>query len=228
MNFSNQLLRSVSKLFNTPKAIEPQAELVVDRLESRLMLSSNNVFQDAGLLTIFANVAGNQTIDVRLVADDDVRVIINEIDQGTFDLPPEGEIRLYAGDRNNTITFSANLPYDVRVDSGDGDDVIRTGAGNDLIRGGAGNDTIFARAGDDLILSGSGDDLVYAQAGDDMVSDLSGGNDTVFGGAGDDELSVGITLDVDADDDVVFGGTGNDVIRGRVGNDILDGGSGGD
>lgn len=111
----------------------------------------------------------------------------------------------------------------------DGEDPVTGGAaGDDRIEG---YGVILGMAG------GGGDDViwderteeVYGNAGDDVIrtgyhvipiTDL-----LVSGGAGDDLL-----VDVSADgyDSVMYGGAGNDVLRGKGGEDLLVGGAGND
>ncbi len=99
-------------------------------------------------------------------------------------------IVVQAGDGDENITLSSELPVPVTVDGGPGKDWIRGAEGNDTIVGGPGqdkisgdlaggdcgpfwckypygNDTIYAQDGEvDAILCGAGTDTVYADAAD--------------------------------------------------------------
>ena len=161
-------------------------------------------------------------------------------------------------------TFDGGTGDDT-LDTGDGNDYLDGGPGNDTLRAGAGNDNLYAGASvddavgagtDDLdggpgndtlsdedttskvaevnadrIVGGTGvDSVLYSLRTDDLRVDLSDGAgdgesgegdvlvnlEIVYGGSGDDIL-VG-----DGDDNVISGGEGEDVIRGRGGSDRLD------
>lgn len=106
---------------------------------------------------------------------------------------------------------------------GDGDDSINAGADIDDIDGGAGNDEIYAGSGDDVVSGGAGNDILYGEDGDDTI-DAGDGDNTVEGGDGNDTITAG-TGESDID-----GGAGNDtitssatgVIHGGTGNDHIE------
>lgn len=110
---------------------------------------------------------------------------------------------------------------------------------------GSGDDTIDAGSGDSSVIGGSGDDSVAANSGDDTVADsdtvwpfaiettynLAAGDDNLggepenelaYGGSGDDALSG------NSGDDALFGDLGKDLLFGGDGADYLFGGSGDD
>ncbi len=121
-----------------------------------------------------------------------------------------------------------------------GDDVIRGLSNSDRLCGGDGSDTIYGGEGYDWFEADAGDDVVRDRdhiggtlgAGDDSVEHASfatggRGNDTILGfrsetpaefrgGPGDDVL-VGTDACVECagDGDHLYGGRGDDVIRGR-------------
>lgn len=89
------------------------------------------------------------------------------------------------GDTDTDLTFTADVVA-VRVETGDGDDVVDlaqpsgapvtrisydvySGGGDDLYRGSEGGDNFFGGDGDDRIASGHGGDSVKTEAGDDVV-----------------------------------------------------------
>ncbi len=94
---------------------------------------------------------------------------------------------------------------------GAGHDVIYAYGGADDIDGGEGYDFIDAGTGSDRIVGGLGRDRIEAGLGDDLV----------FGDLGDGTATLG-------DDDVIFGGLGNDTIRAGGGADRVHGGFGTD
>jgi hypothetical protein len=157
------------------------------------------------------------------------------------------------------------------IHAGAGDDVLRGGDGDDTLDGGPGQDRIEEHpavgAGNDLVIGGEGlDATVYsctlgcteavtvrldALANDgpaghsDNVQtervDAGDGNDLLvggpaaerlFGGGGDDELRGGDgndLLDGDLGADRIYGGGGDDTLRdSSATNDLLDGGAGRD
>jgi Ca2+-binding RTX toxin-like protein len=72
--------------------------------------------------------------------------------------------------------------------------------------------------------------LIYGEAGNDLVEagDLA---DTVYGGDGDDNLKGFVGNDLmygGADYDTIDGGSGDDTIRGETGGDCISGGEGSD
>jgi Ca2+-binding RTX toxin-like protein len=126
-----------------------------------------------------------------------------------------------------------------------GDD-IDVGGGSDTVRSLDGNDTVYDNSypgaadifrlggGNDSVMSGGGSDRVYGEAGDDFV-EAGAGADYLEGGDGDDELDAAYRCDggnsggagmSDQLPNEVFGGPGNDRLRGDLGNDRLSGGAG--
>lgn len=97
-----------------------------------------------------------------------------------------GEINLgdgddtFVGSQNNADDFgfepsdALDFIFDVFVDGGAGNDVIRGTDIDDSIQGGAGNDALRGYGGNDRLVGGDGDDTVSVGAGDDTVSTGSG------------------------------------------------------
>ncbi|MEX2171743.1 MAG: SdrD B-like domain-containing protein [Pirellulales bacterium] len=137
---------------------------------------------------------------------------------------------------------------------GTGQDVIFAGGGNDtIVEGGAGRDVIFGEEGNDTLMGGTGIDLLVGGAGDDILLGEEG-NDAMLGGRLSDVTSRGATIDgvftnlrdqlingmVHASfvtsatetgtdgNDVLKGGTGNDMVVGDEGSDFIYGGWGND
>ena len=137
------------------------------------------------------------------------------------------------------------------LDGGSGDDTLVGAAGNDILLGGMGKDVLMGLGGDDTIegdanvetvdrywsvsrtVTTESDGTRYSRsysfftAGTDAMA--AGDDDVIYGGAGNDWIFAGggnDFVDGGADDDVVFGGSGNDIILGQGGNDVLTGDSG--
>ncbi len=126
---------------------------------------------------------------------------------------------------NESLSGTAN---DDVLDGAAGNDVIRGLAGDDMIFGGAGNDTVVGGTGADTLNGGGGrDTLDYRTVsvamridleagtghGGDAEGDVITGFEDVTGGSGND------TLIGDANDNILTGGRGADVMEGRAGND---------
>ena len=94
-----------------------------------------------------------------------------------------------------------------RIDTGEGDDVIRAGGGPNTIFSGGGDDEVDGQGGADTLLGDDGDDDLFGGAGDDQVFGSSGA-DRNRGGPGDDELSDTFGMEPD----VFSGGPGLDLV----------------
>lgn len=91
-----------------------------------------------------------------------------------------------------------------------------------------GDDGILVKGGDDLINFGVGDDLVGVGFGDDIVIVVVGdGDDEIYLGVGDDFYG-GLDLGVDEGNDMIFGGSGEDIIIINLGNYYIEVGDGDD
>ena len=115
--------------------------------------------------------------------------------------------------------ITATVPYSVKINGGNGDNIIIAGdgmntinteSGNDTITAGKGGNTINSGAGDDIIITGSGTDTISAGAGKDEIT-AGQGDDYIDGGEGDDiyyyDQSDGFDTIIDSAgyDKVVFG-----------------------
>jgi len=109
------------------------------------------------------------------------------------------------------------------------DDLMYGRGGNDRITGAGGNDFVGGGAGDDYLWGAEGTDQVYGQRGDDHLAGGQGAFDQLFGGAGNDELLIGESHYGSA-----YGGAGKDRLSGfdapdaAYDNDMLYGGGGND
>lgn len=113
----------------------------------------------------------------------------------------------------------SRLNASIYVESGAGNDTVRTGYSTDQIRGQGGRDTLRGGRGSDNIKGQSGNDRVFGQGGDDEYLTGGRGNDLVRGGGGNDYITDG------SGQNRLFGDAGDDLIYGRG---ILHGGTGND
>jgi Ca2+-binding RTX toxin-like protein len=115
------------------------------------------------------------------------------------------------------------------LSSGSGDDSLDGGGGDDALFGSSGNDTLSAGDGNDTVIPGLGDDVVRGGAGLDQIDytdhsanlTLSPNDQANSGGPGEHDL-------IASDFEVIFGGTGNDIITGTDEANTLFGGGGND
>ncbi|TYC64145.1 hypothetical protein FMN50_01765, partial [Rhodobacterales bacterium] len=125
-------------------------------------------------------------------------------------------------------TVSVSGSGNAIVLTGGGDDVIQidlTSEGQAIIRSGAGDDTISAAGSSVYIEAGAGSDTVVVEAE----------NSEIWGwgaAAGEEGLTGNVSnltnLALADGDDIIIGGSGNDVIHGQLGDDIIAGGGGND
>ena len=92
--------------------------------------------------------------------------------------------------------------------------IINSGKGNDSIKSTGANSTINAGAGADTIAGSSGADTLNGDAGNDLIWGGKG-NDSILGGTGNDSLNGYYG------NDTLWGGTGNDTLLGGAGNDTF-------
>jgi Ca2+-binding RTX toxin-like protein len=150
----------------------------------------------------------------------------------------DGNDRLFGGADNDSLLGEAGADTlaggdgDDRLFGGVGDDSLSGDLGNDSLEGGDGNDTLSGGDGADTLAGGYGNDSLNAGAGDDTVTDEFTGNTT---GGGADTVDLGDGNDVftgsgqgTGDNDLVFGGLGNDTITVRQADDTVYGGDGND
>ena len=135
-----------------------------------------------------------------------------------------------SGQQDNLV-LNAATAVDNTVNAGDGDDRIRERDGGiNVLNGEDGDDNIFGGTDRDTLNGGNDSDNLFGGGGND---NLDGGTDLVrdvlFGGSGND-LLVGRggndALRGNTGEDTLFGGTGNDNLQGGNQNDELFGGNG--
>jgi len=111
----------------------------------------------------------------------------------------------------------------------DGADLLDGGSGNDWLYGGDGDSVLSGGGGADILSGGDGHDIAsYGDAKSALFIDLAQDSSTWTGDAQGDVLTSIEELYLtdftdffrgDANDNIVFGGDGNDRIEGRAGND---------
>ncbi len=116
----------------------------------------------------------------------------------------DGQVLTLAGSHNVTVQLSlgdltSTSSGAVRVEGGDGSNVITTGAGNDVIIGGDGNDTINAGGGT----------LNQILFGDALVSGTAGTVRGVQDSVGTDTVTFVVATDEFVLDETIFGPMGN-------------------
>jgi VCBS repeat-containing protein len=138
------------------------------------------------------------TQSLRYVADDDsfdgLGVGATATDSFTYTIRDDDGLTSTA-----TVTVTVTGIADgIRVDAGNGNNLVNGTGGEDRLYGENGNDTINGGAGHDLLDGGRGNDILNGQIGSDFL----------IGGRGDDRLTGG-----DGRDTFVFGAAGgHDVV----------------
>jgi Ca2+-binding RTX toxin-like protein len=121
---------------------------------------------------------------------------------------------------NDRLEVAAAVTLPATLDGGSGNDTLLGGGGNDTLLGGDGNDKLDGRGGSDLFRGGAGTD----------TADYTLRRNSVFVGIGTsaDDGERGEGDNVYGDVENVWGGRGNDTIRGSSANNRLVGGAGDD
>lgn len=150
---------------------------------------------DAATGELFINMIDEQDVSIS-ASGGQLRVVVDGQVRAQFDSVAAGAVRsivVDGNDLNNTIDLSrvtrkafVNLTS-VRVDGGDGDDVLTGSELDEHLIGGVGRDVLNGRAGNDTLDGGAGNDLLDGHAGNDLLTG-GDGHDTLRGGKGTDRL----------------------------------------
>jgi hypothetical protein len=145
---------------------------VIDVLE----LSGTGTLLDAA----FTNINSIETLYLNNNADYTITFDTNANDSGNGINYVDGRALL----TDDVLTLDASAyTSKLKIDSGDGDDVLSTGLGNDTINGDNGDDVISSGSGDDYLRGGNGDDRFEFSSVDDLSQadniDGQGGTDTL-------------------------------------------------
>jgi Ca2+-binding RTX toxin-like protein len=133
-------------------------------------------------------------------------------------------IRIDAGDGNDVITLLPSTP--ATISDGPGDDLVTAGAGNDVLTGGPGNDIYYGGGGNDEFDDGGGTgaDVFNGGSGTDTVSYAS--RSAAVTASIDDVANDGAAGegdDVRPDVENLQGGQGNDTLTGSSAGNLLQG-----
>ena len=221
----------------------PAAGPALETLEDRRLLSSISLSN--GVLTLTGDSNSDNELVVQPSGSSKLYAYVNNVNK-TVALSAVRSVKFIGGSKDDDIFLASTFRMDAVVNSGAGNDYIRTAEGNDVIDAGDGNDRIRSRPGNDRATGGNGDDRFEGEEGNDTFDGGAGndsadgghgndalvggaGNDTLFGNLGDDKLDGGADNDylrADAGVDSLLGGAGDDTLAGGTGGDYFDGGAG--
>jgi Ca2+-binding RTX toxin-like protein len=152
-----------------------------------------------------------------------------------------GRIVIFGHEGDDTITLAANVMAQSQLEGGAGDDLLTGGAGRDFLTGGIGNDTFNGRKGIDRLVENGNFDMTLTQGAarrDGSLTSNGLGNDVLHrntieqahltGGSSANTLDASlfkgdVLLFGLGGDDVLTGGTRNNVLVGGEGDDSLNG-----
>lgn len=162
-----------------------------------------------------------------------------ETNLSTYDLPAHVENLEYTGvgSFGGTGNALANIIVGGSLTDGltglEGDDTLGGEGGDDLLDGGDGNDRLVGGTGNDLMFGGAGNDLMVVN----VVGDIANGGDGIdtvhfvtsvfanYVAQADVEnfrsLNVFVNLTMNALDNIFTGGADQDLVNGGDGNDIM-------
>jgi Ca2+-binding RTX toxin-like protein len=107
---------------------------------------------------------------------DRVNLVPFSLDIGTTE---KLEVNGQGGDDKITAGYGLKHLIKLRLDGGDGDDLIKGGDGNDRIYGGKGDDYLAGRKGYDVLTGGEGHDTFVFDKGKDVITDFEHGKDKI-------------------------------------------------
>jgi len=85
------------------------------------------------------------------------------------------------GSQNDVILADSNVFKALKLDGGDGNDMLGGGSGNDSLIGGNGNDTLIAGAGADTMIGGAGTDMFRIDSSQFRSNDSIDGGTNING-----------------------------------------------
>ncbi|GLS27690.1 hypothetical protein [Marinibactrum halimedae] len=96
------------------------------------------------------------------------------------------------------------------------------GTGDDLIYAGDGRDNVYGGEGNDRLYGGDGLDQMIGEQGDDFLFDYSDDQNRLFGGEGDDDIRGRGVLDGGQGSDKIVGSDTDDELNSGYGDDVDD------
>jgi uncharacterized delta-60 repeat protein len=163
---------------------------------------------------------GNDVIRVDLSTDGKAVVITVNGTTRTVPLFGVSRVVLNGLGGNDRLEVAPRVKLAASLDGGAGNDTLVGGSGNDTLLGGDGNDLLDGRGGADLFRGGAGTDTA------DYTSRRNGVTVGIGSSADDGEKGEGDNVYNDVEN--VWGGRGNDTLRGSSANNRLAGGGGDD
>jgi Ca2+-binding RTX toxin-like protein len=195
--------------------------------------AANTLVGGAGNDVYYVGAAGDSVVEAAGEGNDQVRTALSG-----YTLSANVENLVYTG--SGTFSGTGNALDNV-IFGGAGNDSVDGGDGRDYLIGGAGDDTLFGGVGvANQLQGGAGNDTYVVSAQGDSIVELAGeGIDrvrtalaTYLLAANVENLtytgSAAFTGLGNALDNVIVGGSSNDVLRGFEGQDYLVGGAGDD
>ena len=203
----------------------PQKYIIADNTKDMQMVFCGRSFADwirdnaLGIVDIYTNTSRWQcTMDGECTISSDSApythrnaVIIGTNQADTIDVPSGHHHCISSLDGDDTITAAAGMHF---VESGPGNDTIRTNGPHVTIYSGDGDDKIYPANGYHLIDAGMGNDLID--------SGSSTGTHLIVGGPGNDTIRAGEGANS------LVGGPGNDILEAKNGDNVVWGNDGDD
>jgi Ca2+-binding RTX toxin-like protein len=177
---------------------EPQPQIGVEGLESRLVLAAGLGYDRASRVISIVGSVGNDSAEVRQQGANVVVSLTSAAGRLSRSVNAAQVSRVVFSGQAGNDTFTNLTAIATRADGGAGADVLRGGRGVDQLMGGDGNDQLFGDAGTDSLWGGLGNDELYGGAGTDALRGEKG-NDQFDGGTGRDQLVGGDGLDMEVD-----------------------------
>lgn len=194
---------------------EDSREIISHTLhEDGTVLIERRITVETPLTLVFTTHDHNDLIYVHYLGD----TLVVDINGKRYHLPREykaGNLLLRTQGGNDTIEIDSAVVNPLTIESGQGDDTVKTAAGRTQVYAGPGNDRI---------VTGNGNSYVEAGDGNDDVRPLGHADLTIYGGQGQDKLRGGTAnnfIDGGQDNDEVIGGPGHNILSGGDGNDWL-------
>jgi hypothetical protein len=159
------------------------AQLSVEVLESRELLSNSIVYSAATRLLTIEGTSGRDVVTVSQLANKQIDV---EMDHPGSSLPSRHQVvsqtigRIYFYGGGGTELFQDNTAIPCSAFAGSGNAILIGGSGDNLLVGGVGHDELFGGTGRNTLVAGSGQNALCD----------GGGHSTLIGGPGADRFLI--------------------------------------